>query len=219
MSSCDDPGDAMTSGDVRSPNGRPRWEWRSFDYRPRLWQEALGPGLQLTVDSLTSESYLLAPGVPANVKIRRDRLEVKTLLRTDSAGLQQWWPDLKATFPLDAGNLAALLRLLQCPATEDLPTLATPDALFEFLGRRIPGLRVIPVRKWRRSGTLEGCRVERATVLVSGTVLESLAFEHEDAAVLRQVLQSRGLDQLPNTSYPVALGRVPGGEIVSPGSA
>lgn len=187
-----------------------RWEWRTFEYSPERWQDVLGGGQQMTAGSLTTETYLLVPGSGANVKVRNGLLEIKELLRTSEAGLQQWWPTLRASFPLTPADLTVVLATWSCPAAPAAPIIGSPEALIGFLQQRMPVLRALPVKKWRRSFDLEGCKAERATILVRGELLESMAVEHLDPTLLLHVLQSHHLDRLPNTSYPVALGRVLG---------
>lgn len=187
-----------------------RWEWRSFEYQPELWQHALGEHPVAVQASLSRETYLLVPDARINVKIRNDRLEVKQLLASDPAGIQQWSPTLQAELPLASSELAALLRIWQCEPAGEFPRRLPARELMRWLLGRVPSLQVIPLKKWRRRYEVDGCRAERATIHARGAILESLAFEHEDPAVLLATLNSRGLDPACNTSYPLALCRLIG---------
>ncbi|HEX4687445.1 MAG TPA: hypothetical protein VH228_11740, partial [Nocardioides sp.] len=76
----------------------PRWEWRTFavlDVDPLLAPTRSAEPVE------SDESYILSEYAEASVKIRGGVLDVKVLTRVDGAGLQQWVPTMKATFPLD----------------------------------------------------------------------------------------------------------------------
>ena len=193
-----------------APEPSPRWEWRSFDYRPQLWQEALRGAAAAGSGALTAETYLLTRQSTSNVKLRDDRVEVKRLLQTDGAGLEQWRPVLKAAFPLAPNVLAELCDHWQRPRPDVCPLLPTSEHLLSFLARQAPDVRVIPLRKWRRAYRLHECTAERATVLVDGGLLETLSLEQADPALLLAALQTLHLDKERNTNYVLALKRLVG---------
>ena len=80
----------------------PRWEWRTFgpSFGPA---EAAFAALEPTGIQESDELYLLS-GMGDNVKVRDDLMDIKVFVETDAAGLEQWGPVLKATFPLAAAD-------------------------------------------------------------------------------------------------------------------
>ena len=195
---------------VSAPAPAPRWEWRSFDYRPELWEEVLRGAVASGPGAPTAETYFLTRQSASNVKLRGERVEVKQLLETDAAGLELWRPVLKAAFPLAPDVLAELCDYWRRPRPDVCPPLPTPEHLLSFLARQAPDVRVIPLRKWRRAYRLEECIAERATVLVEGGPLETLSLEHADPVLLHAALRTLHLDQARNTNYVLALKRLVG---------
>ena len=178
-----------------------RWEWRSFEYKPHLWQEAMAGSVRTTPLVMTSEIYLPTRRSPCNVKIRHELLDVKQLRTTDAAGLELWEPTLKCGFPLPPETLDALCHDWQCLRPDTVPSLPTPEHLLSFISRSLPDVRIVPLRKWRRRIRLADCDGERVTILIEGRLLESLSLEHQDPAVLLAALKALRLDQEENTNY------------------
>ena len=71
---------------------------------------------ELTQES--DETYLLSPGTDAAVKIRAGLMDIKVLEHVNEAGLEQWRPAMKETFPLprgEADKVCAALRVSAPP--------------------------------------------------------------------------------------------------------
>src|SRR5262245_60760848 len=89
----------------------PRWEWRafaaSFGDADQRFRE-LPPGKIQETDEL----YLLSPTCDANVKVRDELMDIKTLEHVDGHGLEQWRPIMKAAFPLPAAEIAKVCDML-----------------------------------------------------------------------------------------------------------
>ena len=81
----------------------PRWEWRTFGPAFRAADAAFA-ALEPEQTQESDETYLLSPGRDAAVKIRAGLMDVKLLERVDEAGLEQWRPAMKETFPLPRGE-------------------------------------------------------------------------------------------------------------------
>jgi|CXWL01.1.fsa_nt_gi hypothetical protein len=188
-------------------NAHPRWVWRSFDYQPRRWHEVLRDALPTQPGRMLSETYLLTRQSMNLVKLRQDRVDVKRLLTAEASGLERWQPVRDAVMPLAPEVVADLCALWQCEAPPACPTVGSPDELYAFLSRHLRDVQVLPARIWRRDYHLHDCMVQRATMLVGGTVLEMLAFEHQDLATLRAALRAVRLTGEENTSCLMALRR------------
>ena len=91
----------------------PRWEWRTFgsDFGAA---DAVFAALEPELIQESDETYLLSPGTDAAVKIRAGLMDIKVLEHVSEAGLEQWRPAMKETFPLPRGEAdkvcAALAR-------------------------------------------------------------------------------------------------------------
>jgi exopolyphosphatase/guanosine-5'-triphosphate,3'-diphosphate pyrophosphatase len=181
---------------------RPRWEWRSFGQRfggadQRLAQHTPGG----TQDS--DEIYLLGPS-GGNVKVRDALMDIKVLRETDAAGLEQWTPVLKASFPLDGAQVTQVFEALGLAAPPAAPS-CTLDALLARLSEPGLGVRAVPVHKRRVRYTIGGCMAELSEVLADGRPTRTLAVESEDAAAVLRAVAELGLGGYRNTSYPRGL--------------
>ncbi len=154
----------------------PRWEWRTFG-------ETFGPAdgrfALLTPDSVqdSEEIYLLSLESDASVKVRDGLMDVKQLEHVNDDGLEQWRPVLKASFPLAAADVAALLPVLgvEVPAlTRDTYTL---EQLLDDVVRRDPSLRKIGVHKHREHYTPNGCMAEVTELRVGTGSTRTIAIE------------------------------------------
>jgi hypothetical protein len=186
------------------------WEWRSFDYQAHQWRAALLRGVRTGSGWMTAETYLLADQSPNSVKLRHDRVEVKQVVHVDADGLEQWKPVGSEAFPLTRAGMHMLCDVWRRPRLEVYASFDTPANLVSYLYKHAADVRVIPLRKWRRGYRVEGCTVERTTVLVGGGVVESLSFEHPDGGTLAAVLRSLHLNPERNTSYVTWLKRLAG---------
>lgn len=179
----------------------PLWEWRTFDYQPSLWQEAMHDAVRTVPLVMTAETYLPTRQSPCNVKLRGELLDVKQLVRTNVEGLELWEPILRSEFPLAPSLLPQLCGLWQSPCPDVCPQVPTPEHLLSFVSHSMPDVRIVPLRKWRRRIRLHDCDGERVTILVEGKLLECLSLEHSDSATLLAALKALHLDGERNTSY------------------
>ncbi|MGE3277924.1 MAG: hypothetical protein AB7O67_22645 [Vicinamibacterales bacterium] len=182
-----------------------RWEWRTFGER---FPEMDVPLLSGPHDVRSSvETYIVSADPAVNVKIRADQLEVKTLQRVDGE-LEQWFPVLKAPFPLQAADIARLFpywHLSPPPLTR--PTYTPSEFLAEVVAP-VMALRTVPVTKERHGGHLHGCIAELARLSVDGRSVETVAVESEDCDKVRHAVRALGLSAHPNVSYVSALRRL-----------
>jgi hypothetical protein len=155
-----------------------------------------------------SEYYVLSIASVHNVKIRDNCLDIKTLVRTDNLGLEQWEPTFKAQFPIDEQALDAAWAAWGIPHPIVEKTRCTLD---QFLTEVVPtelGLRTVEIQKRRTPMVVLGCPGERAVVTVGDEVWESIAFEHADQYRVWRAVRALGLENAENTNYPAALKRI-----------
>lgn len=184
----------------------PRWEWRSFaasfgDADQRFRE--LSPGKVQESDEL----YLLSPSCDANVKIRDDLMDLKTLEQVDEHGLQQWRPVLKAAFPLPAAEVAKVSDALEVAPLPRRSAWAL-EALQAELTHPSRGVRAVAIHKKRQRYTVGGCLAEMTEVVADGRSTRSVAIEFEDPARVWAAVQEMGLARFENTSYPRGLKRL-----------
>lgn len=181
----------------------PRWEWRSFDRRfgtaeSRL--QALAPGAVQE-----SEEIYLLHGTGDNVKVRDRLMDIKVLRQVDEAGLEQWTPVMKQSFPLPAAAVAKVHEALRLP----VPSLSRPEySLDEFIADfASPGgpIRAVRVHKRRTRYTIGGCMAEFSEVIADGRATRTIAVESEDAVAVIRAVRELGLAGYRNTSYPRGL--------------
>jgi exopolyphosphatase/guanosine-5'-triphosphate,3'-diphosphate pyrophosphatase len=181
----------------------PRWEWRTFAPRLPMADEAFA-GLQPSGVAETDEVYFLS-GPKANVKIRDGLADIKLLHEVDADGLQRWEPVLKRPFPLSPADLAAVLGALGV-AARGAASDTTQDAFLEIVDHA--GTRIVPVHKRRVRYTVGGCMAERSEVEAAGRRWLTVAVESTDRDAVRPAVESLGLGDFLNTSYPIGLGLV-----------
>ena len=179
----------------------PRWEWRTFgkDFGAA---EAAFAALEPELTQESDEVYLLSPGTDAAVKVRAGLMDIKELQEVDAAGLQQWRPAMKETFPLprgEADKVCAELRVsAPWPGTD-------PFSLEEFLAVLAAperGVRAVAVHKRRLHYTFNGCMVELTEVVAAGQTVRTFAIELDDAGRVADTVRDLGLTDRENTSYP-----------------
>jgi exopolyphosphatase/guanosine-5'-triphosphate,3'-diphosphate pyrophosphatase len=179
----------------------PRWEWRTFGAEFGA-ADAVFAALEPELIQESDETYLLSPGVDAAVKIRAGLMDIKLLEHVSEAGLEQWRPAMKETFPLprdEADKVCAALGVFAPPAgtaafslDEFLAVLAAPER----------GVRAVAVHKRRLHFTINGCMSEVTEVIAEGQKVRTLAIETTDADRVIATVRDLGLSGRENTSYP-----------------
>ncbi len=172
----------------------PRWEWRTFgddfgDADRRF--DAATPEREQESDEL----YLLSAQSDASVKVREGLMDVKRLEHADDAGLEQWRPVLKASFPLGADELGTVMDALGTEAPS-----GRSAANVDELVRLDPGLLAVEVHKRRQHFTVGGCMAERSTVRTEHGATRTIAVESEDPGRVLAAVRELGLATRPNVN-------------------
>jgi exopolyphosphatase / guanosine-5'-triphosphate,3'-diphosphate pyrophosphatase len=182
----------------------PRWEWRTFGQEFGHAEERLTALAPEKVQK-SEELYLLAAGADANVKIRDQLLDIKILEQVNADGLEQWRPVLKASFPLTASAVASLRQALGLPAGSPADEGMTLERLQAELTASDGPVRAVYVGKARTRYHIQGCAAELTEVIADGTVIRTVAIEHEDPAKVMSAVRAMGLARFPNICYPKGL--------------
>ncbi len=182
----------------------PRWEWRTFgqDFgaaEPRF--AALGAEQVQN----SAETYLLASGSDANVKIRDELMDIKILELVDSNGLEKWHPVFKERFPLAAAAVAQVQAALGITSPSFSPDGLSLERLLAELGQSDGRVRVVAVRKTRTRYHVGGCVAELTDVVADEKAVRTVAIEDADPAKVIAAVAGMGLDHLPNINYPRGL--------------
>jgi exopolyphosphatase / guanosine-5'-triphosphate,3'-diphosphate pyrophosphatase len=177
----------------------PRWEWRVFGSIPDAAERRFASLATERVED-TDETYLLSRTSDASVKVRGGRMDVKRLERVDRHGLELWMPVMKATFPLSAAAVGAVLEALGAPAPA--PPLERPEYTFEqLLAEGVdpsPGLLAIGVHKHREHYTLGGCMAELSELRTPAAgATRTIAIESEDAERVAAAVREIGAAERP----------------------
>ena len=128
----------------------PRWEWRTFDGGLRKAEEVLARH-RSGADQESDELYLLTQA-GENVKVRDDLMDIKVLREVNANGLEQWFPVMKAAFPMPAADVAKVFEALRVSRRRRAarPT-RSPISQAELAGARA-AVRPVKVHKLRRAG-------------------------------------------------------------------
>ena len=185
-----------------TPTIVPRWEWRTFGEH---FGEAESAFAALTVERVddSDELYLLASGSDASVKIRDGRFDVKALQAVDDAGLEQWLPVAKRTFPVSRADVGTLLERLRVPAPAlDLEAYSLDDFLAKVV-RVSDALQAVAVHKRRVHYTVSGCMAELSEIRTDAGSARSIAIESPDPDLVLAAVRELGLASRAN----VCMGR------------
>ncbi|HEX6763064.1 MAG TPA: hypothetical protein VF094_09705 [Gaiellaceae bacterium] len=182
----------------------PRWEWRGFGHGVAAAEERFA-AVEPEREEESDETYVLSDRSDASVKIRAGTMDVKHLEQVDEAGLEQWKPVLKASFPIAGSDVPTVLRALEAgvPALDRAEYGA--DELIAEVVRPDPALRAVGVHKRRRHYTIGGCMAELSDIRVDDATTRTVAIESTDSKAVLAVLAELGLDSHLNVNVPRGL--------------
>lgn len=176
----------------------PRWEWRTFGDAFGAAEERFAALTPARVEE-SDETYLLSVHSDASVKVRGGLMDVKHLEAVDANGLEQWFPILKAEFPLPVADVMTVLEELGMPRGQLDRQGYTLDELLAEVVRPRPELRAIDVHKRRARYTVGGAMAELSELTAAGRSTRTIAVETEDPAVVIAAVADLGLADRPNT--------------------
>ncbi len=168
----------------------PRWEWRAFGDEFGEAERRLAAGQHDALEE-SDEAYIISAARDASVKLRAGVLDVKRLEQIDDAGLEQWRPVLKGSFPMSPTDIATIKAALGVHVDISV------DTLDELLAAE-PGVMALDVHKRRARSTYGGCMAELTEFTTSHGATRTLAVESTDRAQLLVALHDLGLDARPN---------------------
>jgi exopolyphosphatase/guanosine-5'-triphosphate,3'-diphosphate pyrophosphatase len=175
-----------------------RWEWRTFGDSFGSAESRLA---SLTPErvQVSDDLYLLSRNSDASVKVRDGVMDVKELQRVDEDGLEQWWPVLKAPYPLGADDFGVLGEALGVPVPPP-DGAASLETLAEKLAGASPDLMAVTVHKRRERHTIGGCMAELTEMRTDLGTTRTIAIESEDPARVTAAVRELGLDARHNVN-------------------
>lgn len=178
----------------------PRWEWRTFgnDFGE---SESLikNSGKPLVRES--TEIYILSTESNDNTKIRDELMDIKTPLRINKNGLEQWTVVMKAGFPIHINDLAIVYKAFGFP----LPYLEKDEYEYNrylniLIGEN-PKLKPVTVTKKRFGYLIDEAIVEIAEVTFDGNPIRTIAVEHADPQLVLNTVKKLKLGDYTNINY------------------
>lgn len=193
----------------------PRAEFRVFGHgiieplKTRLWN---GKTVLQQARKMPAEIYFVSRHTRGvNVKVRDGLLDIKVKTGETPEGYEIFQPRGKFAFPVAQPDLVTILGALKASIPKELASLDSCSfEAFLAAARRHPDLVPVTVEKMRWGFTIDGIICEFAQVYLNGALLESACVESENHAALKDVVESLGLGDRPNTSYIKALGALVG---------
>jgi hypothetical protein len=189
-----------------------RWEWRTFGDTFGSAETKIN---SFPTDKVrnSSELYILSKKSMDNTKIRDMLMDIKTLQQVNDDKLEQWYPILKAGFPLTLENLGDVFRAWKAKAPSFQRETYDYKEFLHDLVEPHPDLRIVSVEKERHGFMINGCIVEIANLKFDGKPVRTVAVEMEDPGQVMATVRELQLDGFENINYLKALKRFVGMDV------
>lgn len=201
------------------PETIPRFEFRIFEPHLEYLNEKIKVLAKFEKYRESKEIYITSAFANSlNIKIRDNILDIKKLINTTN-GLEQWYPEVKESFPLSRElmmeKLIPALSLNELAIVDD--TCSLPDFLVEYI-KPSNSTFAVNVVKQRFGYLLEGSIVEYAKVYINGAAIQTVCIESEIENIVKEFRDQLGLSRNENVNYQMTIKRVIGLEQLSPDS-
>jgi len=189
----------------------PRWEWRTFgdDFGKA---EARIKAYEYTRAIESSEVYILSRKSGENIKVRDTLMDIKILREVNQDTLEQWFPVMKATFPIGRDEMAEVFKAAQVDFDgSGVAALGFDEFIAQYVDTN-PDLKSVGVFKKRYGYMIDGATVELADLTIDGKAIRTTAVEDADPALVISIVKQLGLINFENISYIKAMRRMVGFE-------
>ncbi len=189
----------------------PRWEWRTFGEEFGEAENKI-KAHECTREVESSEVYILSKKSGENIKVRDTLMDIKVLREVNSDTLEQWFPIMKATFPIGKDEMAEVFK------AAGVEIDISDDAEIDFNGfiakyvDTNPDLKSVGVFKKRYGYMIDGATVEIADLTIDGNPIRTTAVEDADPELVTRLVKELGLSKYENISYIKAMRRMVGFE-------
>ena len=188
----------------------PRWEWRTFGEAFGVAEENI-KAHECTRALESSEVYILSKKSGENIKIRDTLMDIK-VLRNAENDLEQWFPIMKATFPIGAEEAAEVFKAAGVEVELNEADTWEYDAFISKMVDTNSDLKAVGVFKKRYGYMIEGATVEIADLTIDGNAIRTTAVEDADPELVTRLVAKLGLSEYENISYIKAMRRMVGFE-------
>ncbi len=188
----------------------PRWEWRTFGEEFGIAEENI-KAHECTRALESSEVYILSKKSGENIKVRDTLMDIK-VLRNAENDLEQWFPIMKATFPIGAEEAAEVFKTAGVEVEINEADTWEYDAFISKMVDTNPDLKAVGVFKKRYGYMIEGATVEIADLTIDGNAIRTTAVEDADPELVTKLVADLGLSGYENISYIKAMRRMVGFE-------
>ncbi len=189
----------------------PRWEWRTFGEEFGVAEENI-KAHECTRALESSEVYILSKKSGENIKVRDTLMDIK-VLRNAENDLEQWFPIMKATFPIGAEEAAEVFKAAGVEVEVKKDDTWEYDAFISKMVDTNPDLKAVGVFKKRFGYLIEGATVEIADLTIDGKAIRTTAVEDADPELVTRLVAELGLSGYENISYIKAMRRMVGFEV------
>ena len=186
-----------------------RWEWRTFGTTFGAAETTINSFPKDKVRN-SSEVYILSQKSMDNTKIRDMLMDIKSLQQVNGDKLEQWYPIMKAGFPLTHEVLDNVFRAWKTTAPAYRQETYGYEEFLRGVVEPHPDLKMVAVEKERHGFMINGCIVEIADLKFDGKPIRTVAVEMEDPAVVSKTVGELGLAGFENVNYLKALKRFVG---------
>ncbi len=187
----------------------PRWEWRTFGNDLQGYMKEFEQFESAGVKA-SEETYILSRKSDDNIKIRFEKVDMKTMLRRSPDGIEQWTVLGKNGFPVDINQLALIFKAFGFP----IPWLDKDEYEYnEFMSGivgNLPDLTTVEVTKTRNIFIIDKVICEFAEVTFNQQPIQTIAFEHEDIELVRKLAERFKKPGMQNINYIQAMKKAAG---------
>jgi hypothetical protein len=155
--------------------------------------------------------YILSKKSGENIKIRDTLMDIK-VLRNAENDLEQWFPIMKATFPIGAEEAAEVFKAAGVEVELNDADTWEYDAFISKMVDTNSDLKAVGVFKKRYGYMIEGATVEIADLTIDGKETRTTAVEDADPELVTRLVAKLGLNGYENISYIKAMRRMVGFE-------
>ena len=190
----------------------PRWEWRTFLGENGSFgeSEAKIKTYEMGNFKKSEEKYILSKNSNENCKVRDELMDIKSLQQINDDKLEQWYPTLKAEFPLSQATITELCEKFFKIDVPAMDAEAYDFAAYIELCKSQNDLVVVDVYKERSIYVINDAVVEIAETTFNGVPMRTICVEHADPANVIGVVRMLGLENYPNVNYIQAMKKAVG---------
>jgi hypothetical protein len=179
----------------------PRWQWRTFGHDLSWLGRRLSTLSRVEVRRV-EETHLVCLHSAHHAWLCGGELELRWRTQVGAEGFELWDTILRAAAPFDAATLGRLFGAWGIAAP------GVPDAGLDAAGMlagpvaATSAIRPVAVERRCRTAVVDGIACTCETISTGpAPVVESFAIEHEDPALMAQLLAELGLEARANTGF------------------